>query len=685
MPIHIEDIKKSQDTVQKATKFLVNFKKVYATESFLIVFRVFKCDLMVENELTANAQSSMIKVLNLGDDSLLDCVPIGIFHIDSEGKFVYVNRALAEQYGMNPEDFKGKLIREIFPNETDIVLKSKIPLIGLIREIQTPSGKRWERVDTVPVKGADGKVTGIVGFAVDITELKRADKVLRESEERFRQVVERIAEGVIILNDRGIIIFVNDGLCELMGYQCNELIGRLVSVFFDPFNREILEEQLRRVKEGEYHKTPIPISLIRKNGKRVPTLMSLTPTFDTEGRLTGSFAIFTDLSQLRRAEGAVKESEGTARALLNATTESALLVDLDGYFLALNEIAAQRFGKRVDELVGTCAYDYFSPYLLESRKAKMMEVIKSGKPVRFEDERDGRIFDNSIYPVVGANRMVDRVAIFSQDITDRKRAEEALRRSEASYRELADSITDVFFAMDKDLRYTYWNKASENLVGISAREAIGKSLYELFPDVKGTKIEELYLGALRTQRSLSFVQEYKLRGKDFIFEINVYPSKRGLSVFVKDLTEHRRVEEALQVSENRYRVLAENVTDIIWTMDMNLQFTFLTPSVTRVLGYDVEELMAKRLEELLTPASYKFAMKTLAEELAIDGMEQIDPHRSRVLELELNCKDGSLTWVETKMTFLRDSKGRVIEILGVARDITERKRVGELRARKKKT
>jgi PAS domain S-box-containing protein len=641
---------------------------------------------MAENELTAGAKRSMINVLNSGDDALLDSAPMGIFHIDSEGKFVYVNRTLAERYGMNPDDFKGKLIGLIFLDkvETDI-LKSGIPLIGRIREIQTPGGTRWERVDTVPVKGADGKVTGMVGFAVDITELKRADRVLRESEERFRQVVERIAEGVIVQNDRGIITFVNDGLCELLGYQCNELIGRLVSVFFDPFNREILEEQLRQVREDEYDKRPIPISLIRKNGKRVPALMSLTPTFDAEGRFTGSFAIFTDLSQLKRAEGAVRESEETARALLNATIDSALLVDLDGYILAINEIAAQCLGKRVAELVGTCVYDYFDPYLVKFRKAKLKEVISSGKPLRFEEEVDGRILESSIYPVVGANRMVDRVAIFSQNITNRKRAEEALRKSEASYRELADSITDVFFAMDKDLKYTYWNKASENLVGISAREAIGKSLYELFPDVKGTKIEELYLEALRTQQSLSFVQEYKLRGKDFIFEINVYPSRCGLSVFVKDLTERRRMEEALRISENRYCLLAENVTDIIWTMDMNQRFTFLTPSVTRVLGYDVEELMAKGLEELLSPASYKLAMKTLTEELAVDGMAQIDPYRSRVLELELNCKDGSTVWVETKMTFLRDPKGRAIEILGVARDITDRKRVGERRACKKKT
>lgn len=639
---------------------------------------------MSEDELLVDAQRGILKGLIFGDP-LLDSVPIGIFHIDSEGKFVYVNRTLAERYGMEPDDFKGKSIGLIFPDkvQTDI-LKSKVPLIGLIREIQTPGGKRWERVDTVPLRGADGKVIGTVGFAVDITDLKRADKVLRESEECFRLIVESIAEGVIILNDRGIITFVNDGLCELMGYQSNELIGRLASVFLDPFNRGILQELLKRMREGEYNKTHTPISLIRKDGKRVPTLVSLTPTFDAEGKLTGSFAIFTDLSQLKRAEGAVRESEETARALLNATTDSALLVDLEGYILAINEMAALRLGKRVDELIGTCAYDYVPPHIAKFRKAKLDEVIRSGKPLRFEEMVDGRILETSIYPVIGANRMVDRIAIFSQNITDRKRAEEALRKSEASYRELADSITDVFFAVDNDLKCTYWNRTTENLVGIPAQEALGKSIYELFPDVQGTKIEELYLQTLRTQRPRSFVQEYKLRGKDFIFEINVYPSKHGLSVFAKDITERRRMQEALQVSEARYRLLAENVSDIIWTMDMNLRFTFLTPSVTRVLGYKIEELMAKKLEEILTPASYTLAMKTLTEELARDGMEHIDPHRSRVLELELNCKDGSTAWVESKMTFLRDPKGQVIEILGVARDITERKRPGETRARKKK-
>jgi PAS domain S-box-containing protein len=105
--------------------------------------------------------------------------------------------------------------------------------------------------------------------------------------------------------------------------------------------------------------------------------------------------------------------------------------------------------------------------------------------------------------------------------------------------------------MDKDLRYTYWNKASEILTGISADQALGKSLYEVFPDVKGTKAEKLYLGALRTRQPISFVNEYLLKGKNFFFEINAYPSERGLAVHVKDITERNWAEK---VQTSTYKI-----------------------------------------------------------------------------------------------------------------------------------
>ena len=137
--------------------------------------------------------------------------------------------------------------------------------------------------------------------------------------------------------------------------------------------------------------------------------------------------------------------------------------------------------------------------------------------------------------------------------------------------------------------------------------------------------------------------------------------------------QQEQMKEALQESERRYRLLAENAKDAIWTVDMNMRPTYMSPSITYLLGYTVEEAMAKPMEAVYTPASFEIAMKVLAEELAIENIEQKDLSRSRTLELELNRKDGSIVPIEGKFTFLRDSDGRPVEILVIARDITDRK------------
>jgi PAS domain S-box-containing protein len=148
----------------------------------------------------------------------------------------------------------------------------------------------------------------------------------------------------------------------------------------------------------------------------------------------------------------------------------------------------------------------------------------------------------------------------------------------------------------------------------------------------------------------------------------------------EELVERRRAEEELRKSERRYRLLAENVTDVIWTMDMSLRFTYVSPSVTRMLGYSVKEVMATTLQEILPPASYEVITRAFAEELAIEEREEKDLHRSKTLELEVTCKDGSTVWTEATMTFLRDPDGQPVGILGVTRDITERKAVDGLKS-----
>ncbi|MBW1917341.1 MAG: PAS domain S-box protein [Deltaproteobacteria bacterium] len=135
--------------------------------------------------------------------------------------------------------------------------------------------------------------------------------------------------------------------------------------------------------------------------------------------------------------------------------------------------------------------------------------------------------------------------LLHQEITERQEAIKALKRSEARYRELAESISDVFFAMDQDLKFTYWNAASEKVTGIRASEALGKSLYEIFPNIQGTEAQQKYMLALKTGEPQYFVDQYKWGGKNIFYEIYAYPSSHGLAVVAKDITPRRRAEEQL--------------------------------------------------------------------------------------------------------------------------------------------
>jgi PAS domain S-box-containing protein len=155
------------------------------------------------------------------------------------------------------------------------------------------------------------------------------------------------------------------------------------------------------------------------------------------------------ITELQSAEKALRESEQKMRALLNATTHVALLRDFDGTIVALNEAAAKRLGKSTDEIVGTCLWDQFPPDVAERRQA-WADNVRSGKPARFEDEREGRWFDNSVYPVFDAEGQVAQIAVFALDITERRRAEEALRKHTEQLRILHEIDTGILAAQSPE-------------------------------------------------------------------------------------------------------------------------------------------------------------------------------------------------------------------------------------------
>jgi PAS domain S-box-containing protein len=147
----------------------------------------------------------------------------------------------------------------------------------------------------------------------------------------------------------------------------------------------------------------------------------------------------------------------------------------------------------------------------------------------------------------------------------------------------------------------------------------------------------------------------------------------GLHGMVQDITDWTRTEEALRQSEEKYRLIADNTADHIWIFDMDLNLTYSSPSVVRMKGFTVEETLSHSLHEIMTPASVESVLKRFEKEMALELSGGADPDRIVSFETEEYCKDGSTILVENKATLLRDAEGKPVGILGVSRDITERK------------
>ena len=256
----------------------------------------------------------------------------------------------------------------------------------------------------------------------------------------------------------------------------------------------------------------------------------------------------------------LRESETKYHELVEGGNDGIILIH-DGKIEFANSQIVKMVGSSLEETLGKPFIGFVA---LESRNLVMnrYKMRMSGETV--SDKYEIEVTDNNgkKIPVEISASLIKyhgqtaEMAII-RDITERKLAEATLRQSENKYRELTESISDVFFAMDNELRYTHWNKASEELTGVPARGAIGRSFSDIFPKNETARnLMEIYLKAIRTQQSQQFISEYPGL-QNIIHEITVYPSKEGISVFIKDITERMQADEKLRESGLRFRTLLE--------------------------------------------------------------------------------------------------------------------------------
>jgi PAS domain S-box-containing protein len=339
----------------------------------------------------------------------------------------------------------------------------------------------------------------------------------------------------------------------------------------------------------------------------------------------------------------------------------------DGKFCCFNSNFPVATGYTADELMGKDSLEIVAPEDREMVKENTIKMLK-GKltsPYQFRViHKDGSIV--WIMATVKSIRYQGRRATLGSymEITEHGRMEETLKESEENYRELANSITDVFFAMDEHLRYIYWNKASEILIGIRAEDAIGKSLREIFPDTPGIrKAEKVYHEVLRTQQSQTFVSGVNFGGKHYIFEISAYPSQGGISVFVRDITERKQAEEKLKESEQKYRLLFETSPDCIAQINREGKVLAANPAAARSLGVPLEELIGKPFFEVMP--------KEIAQRRLEQVRKVLDEWQPQIFEDERAGRYFHHIDIPMKTS---DQK-EVVQV--ITRDITERRKMEE--------
>jgi PAS domain S-box-containing protein len=534
--------------------------------------------------------------------TLYENAPIGIYRTTPDGRILMANPTLVRLLGfssfdelatrnLEKEGFEATYPRSQFKE----LVEREGEVTGLEAAwIRRDNSVIFIRENAKAIRGEDGNILYYEGTVEDITERKKAEDALKKERHRLFSVLDVLPAYVYIQAADYSIPFVNRKFRELFGDPGDRPCYEVFHGRSEPCEDCLTLRVLKTRTSQSYEWTS-------KDGRVYMIFEDLFPTIDGPEMVV---EVGIDITERKKAEEEIKAQSHFLESLIEQSPLPTFVIDSEGICVMVNKAFLKAYRVPQKEMVlGRNALTEPAnvrqgvvKYIKEALSGKIVETPETEFISPYEDKMT--VTKSRLFPIFDPTNSLTNVVVLHEDVTERKRAEEALRESEEKYRELAESISDVFFAMDRGLRYTYWNKASEKLTGILSKNALGKSLYEVFPEVKGTKAEEVYLEVLRTQQSQSFINQYQLKDNDYFFEISAYSSKDGLSVFVKDITERKRAEEALRESEQRLSTFMNSATDGILIFDSELNLVEVNKSALKMLGLNKTDVIGKNILDI---------------------------------------------------------------------------------------
>ncbi|HOW61328.1 MAG TPA: response regulator [Candidatus Contendobacter sp.] len=409
---------------------------------------------------------------------------------------------------------------------------------------------------------------------------------------------------------------------------------------------------------------------------------SCKPVFDEGGQFLGRRGSNRDITERQRiksqnqaAEEALRASYQSIVSILNALPESAFLMDRDGTILALNKTMARRFGRRQEELLGANAYELLDPVLAHTRRQAVDQVFQSRQPLRFEDEREGRIIDNSINPVLDEQGQVIRIAIFGADITERKLAEKSLFEAKERLALALAATNQGIYDLNIQTGEAIVSAEYATMLGYDPEcfaETNSAWIARLHPDDHDAivKIYQDYLAGRLPEYRVEFRQRTQSGAWKWIFSMGKIVERDADGRPLRMLGTHTDI-DAHKATEEQLRMLSlvvEQSPESIVITNPAAEIEYVNEAFVRITGYAREEVLGqnpKILHSGKTPAStYAALWKALAQGQIWKG--EFYNHR----------KDGSEYVEWATIAPIRQLDGRITHYAAIKDDITEKKRLG---------
>ena len=527
-----------------------------------------------------------------------------------------------------------------------------------------------------PILNSAGGVAAISVILHDISHRHAAE----ETRALLASIVESSDNAIYSTDPQGTVLSWNQRSETLFGYTKQEIVGQNASILYPLERRADFGQLLERIRAGSSI-SPFDTVLQAKDGRGTDVSVSISPVRNSDHELVGTSSIVRDITQRKRAEEALHESEARFRIMADSCPTVMWVTDACGETRFVNRTYREFFG--IPFVEGSKWKPLFHPDDYAQYVASFYQALALQAPFTGE-VRVRRADGEWRWAVSYANPRFSQRGEFlghvgiSLDITERKRAEQALNESEARLRGITDSAQDDILMTDPSGAISYWNPAAESIFGYRNAEALGKDLHQLLaPERYREAHRAAFPELLATGRGGAIGARIELpaRRKDGR-EIAVDLSLSAICLngewhtigVLRDITARQQAEQALQHSEEKFRQLAENVRDVFWMMNgAGTEALYVSPAYEQIWG-------RSRASLYQNPMDWLDAIHGEDRDQAHEIFKQQLQGMDIASEYRILTPEGQEKWIRERAFPVHDQAGRLVRIVGIAEEFTERKR-----------